>query len=410
MTTAMHLAVALDGAGWHPAAWRDPSARAGELFTARYWVDLARTAERGLLDFLTIEDSFSQQSSRFGRLDQRTDQVRGRLDAVLIASLVAPHTRHIGLVPTGNTTLTEPFHLASAISTLDHMSHGRAGWRPQVSGRTDEAALLGTRPVPTLDVRDRDDPAVRQRMLDLFKEADDAVEVVRLLWDSWEDDAIIKDVATGRFVDRDKLHYIDFEGRSFRVKGPSIVPRPPQGQPIVAALAHQEVPFRFAARSADVVFVTPAARDDVATWVAAIRSAERTVGRSLPPLRIMADVVVALDPAPGDAEQRLRRLDELDGFPLRSDAAIVTGTPDSVADALQAWRAEGVDGFRLRPAVITHDLEQIVDRLVPALHDRGDFRSAYAPGETLRDRLRLPRPESRYALRSGARPPSEVPA
>jgi alkanesulfonate monooxygenase SsuD/methylene tetrahydromethanopterin reductase-like flavin-dependent oxidoreductase (luciferase family) len=405
---SMHLAVALDGAGWHPAAWRDPSARASELFTARYWADLAHTAERGLLDFLTIDDSFSQQSSRFGRLDERTDQVRGRLDAVLVASLLAPHTRHIGLVPTGNTTLTEPFHIASAISTLDYLSHGRAGWRPQVSGRADEAAMVGTRPVPAAELRDRSDPAVHDRMLELFDEADEVVEVVRRLWDSWEDDAIIKDVATGRYIDREKLHYIDFEGRSFSVKGPSIVPRPPQGQPVIAALAHQEVPFRFAARSADVVFVTPADRDDVARWVGSIRAAEQAVDRHLPPLRTMADVVVVLDPTPGAAERRLRWLDELDGFPLRSDAAIVTGTPASLADELEAWRGAGLDGFRLRPAVITHDLEQVTDGLVPILRDRGAFRSGYVPGETLRDRLGLPRPENRYAPAADAPSRSEV--
>ena len=403
MSQPMLLAVALDGAGWHPAAWREVSARPTELFAARYWADLARTAERGLLDFLTIEDSFSQQSSRFARPDDRIDQVRGRLDAVLIASLLAPHTAHIGLVPTAGVTHSEPFHTASAIATLDHLSHGRAGWRPQVSGRADEAAVVGTRPARPVDVRDRDDPVARARMLELFDEAGDVVEVVRRLWDSWEDDAIIKDVATGRYVDRDKLHYIDFEGRFFGVKGPSIVPRPPQGQPVVAALAHQEVPFRFAARSADVVFVTPADGDDVAGWVASIRAAEADVERSEPPLRILADLLVVLDDVPGVAAQRLQRLDELDGRPLRSDAAIFAGTPSALAEELRAWRDRGLDGFRLRPAVIDHDLNQIVDGVAPILQDLGELRTRYVTGETLRARIGLARPASRYAA-------EEVPA
>ena len=102
-----HLAVALDGAGWHPAAWRDPSARPKELFTAGYWASLAQTAERGLLDFVTIEDSFGQQSSRRAGRDSRTDQIRGRLDALMIAARIAPLTKHIGLIPTASTTLTE---------------------------------------------------------------------------------------------------------------------------------------------------------------------------------------------------------------------------------------------------------------------------------------------------------------
>ena len=140
-----------------------------------------------------------------------------------------------------------------------------------------------------------DDPVVATQVQELFDEAADAVEVVRRLWDSWEDDAIIKDVPTGRYIDRDKLHYIDFEGRFFRVKGPSIVPRPPQGNPLIAALAHSRIPFEFAARSADVVFITPRDADDVRRWVGDVRAAARAVARTLDPLKIFADLVVFLD-------------------------------------------------------------------------------------------------------------------
>ncbi|MBQ6641275.1 MAG: LLM class flavin-dependent oxidoreductase, partial [Saccharopolyspora sp.] len=136
-----HLAVALAGAGWHPAAWRDPSATPEKLFTAPYWAALARTAERGLLDFVTVEDGLGLQSEdHLAPGDRRTDRVRGRLDAQLIASFLAPLTSRIGLVPTVTSTHTEPFHVASAISTLDHDSLGRGGWRVQTSARADEAA------------------------------------------------------------------------------------------------------------------------------------------------------------------------------------------------------------------------------------------------------------------------------
>ena len=144
----MHLAVALDGAGWHPAAWREPDARPAELFTAAYWVDLVREAERGLLDFVTIEDSLCLQSCRADGPDGRTDQMRGRLDAVLVAARVAPLTRHIGLVPTVVVTHTEPFHVSKAIATLDYASSGRAGLRIRVSARPDEAAHFGRRVLP----------------------------------------------------------------------------------------------------------------------------------------------------------------------------------------------------------------------------------------------------------------------
>ena len=394
MTAPFHLAVALDGAGFHPAAWRDPSARPKELFTARYWADIARRAEHGLLDFITIEDAFSLQSSR-STPDDRTDQVRGRLDAVLIASVIAPLTQHLGLIPTAIPTHTEPFHVASAVSTLDWVSKGRAGWRPQISWKPHEAAHIGLRDVPPIDRRANDD-VTRGYINDLFDEAADAVEVVRRLWDSWEDDAIIRDVATGRFVDRDKLHYIDFRGRFFNVKGPSIVPRPPQGQPIVAALAHSEVPFRFAAKAADVVFVTPADDGEVSGKIGDIRAAEQAVGRTREPLKVFADLVVFLDETSGDAEARRARLDELDSHVYRSDAAFFVGTPDDLADQLVDWHRRGLDGFRLRPAVIAHDLDAIVDRVVPALQKHGAFRTEYSAG-SLRARLGFSRPENRYA-------------
>lgn len=398
---SLHLAVALDGSGYHPASWRDPSARPNELFTPGYWVDLARTAERGVLDLVTIEDSFGLQSSNRRVLDGRTDQVRGRLDAVLIASLMAPHTAHLGLVPTANTTHTEPFHLASAFSTLDWVSAGRAGWRPQVSGNQHEADHVGRRQFPRIDPTRRDDPAATAFMRDLFEEASDAVDVVRRLWDSWEDDAVIRDTATGRFVDRDKLHYIDFEGRFFSVKGPSIVPRPPQGNPLVAALAHSQVPFEFAARSADVVFVTPADTGDVSRWVQDVRLAETAVGRRGEPLRVLGDLVVFLDDTSAGAAARKDRLDEFDGRSYRSDAAVFVGTPDDLVDELLAWRAEGLDGFRLRPAVIGHDLDQIVDAVVPRLQQRGVFRTEYADG-LLRERFGLAHRPSRYTRSEAA--------
>src|SRR6202161_154829 len=144
----LHLAVALDGAGWHPAAWREADAQPQRLLTAGYWTELARQAEGGLLDFLTIEDGLNLQSDDHFRADSRTDRVRGRLDAVLIAARVAPATRHIGLVPTAITTHTEPFHLSKAIATLDYVSGGRAGVRVQIGARADTAAHFGRRGVP----------------------------------------------------------------------------------------------------------------------------------------------------------------------------------------------------------------------------------------------------------------------
>ncbi|KND25631.1 LLM class flavin-dependent oxidoreductase [Streptomyces acidiscabies] len=390
----LHLAVALDGTGWHPASWREQVARPRDLFTAGYWADLVAEAERGLLDFVTIEDGLGPQSSRLLDPDDRTDQVRGRLDAVLIASRVAPLTRHIGLVPTTVATHTEPFHISKAIATLDYVSTGRAGLRVQITARPNEAAHFGRRTIERIE--SYDDPDTLAVVTDLFDEAADYVEAVRRLWDSWEDDAEIRDAATGRFVDREKLHYIDFEGRHFSVKGPSITPRPPQGQPLVTALAHATVPYRLVARAADVGFVTPHDTGRARAIVQEIRTEQEAAGRAADPLHVFADLVVFLDDDPAEARARRARLDEAAGEPYTSDARIFAGSPAELADLLQEFQTAGLTGFRLRPAVAGHDLPAISRGLVPELQRRGAFRTAYE-ADTLRGLLGLTRPANRYA-------------
>ncbi|MDA3630013.1 LLM class flavin-dependent oxidoreductase [Saccharopolyspora sp. WRP15-2] len=380
----LHLAVALDGAGWHPAAWRRPQARPAELFTAGYWVDLAQEAERGLLDFITFEDALGPQSSRDDGPDDRTDQVRGRLDAGLIAARVAPRTERIGLVPSAVVTHTEPFHISKAVASLDYISTGRAGWQPKVSALRSESAHFGRREV---------------RAAELFDEAADYVEVVRRLWDSWEDGAEIRDVATGRFIDRNKLHYIDFTGKWFDVKGPSITPRPPQGQPLVTALATDAAGHRFAARAADVVFTTPHDAEHAALVESRIRAEQAAAGRVQDRLHVFGDLVVFLGP---DAADRKAQLDELDGAESTSDAPVFTGTAAELADRLQDWAAAGLSGFRLRPAAIPEDLTAITRELVPELQRRELFRTSY-DNDSLRGRLGFPRPASRYAT-AGGRP------
>jgi alkanesulfonate monooxygenase SsuD/methylene tetrahydromethanopterin reductase-like flavin-dependent oxidoreductase (luciferase family) len=363
VTDQLRLGVALDGYGWHPRAWRatladDPATES--VLSGRYWAGLAATAERGLLDFLTIDDTLMPQSGRREEISPR--RLAGRADAVLVAARIAPVTRHIGLLPVATVTHTEPFHVSKAIATLDYVSHGRAGWQPRVSATTHEAALFGRR-------------SGSQSADALFDEAADFVEVVRRLWDSWEDDAVVRDVATGRFVDRNKLHYIDFTGEYFSVKGPSITPRPPQGQPVVAALAHAPRVYEFASTSADLVFITPT--DDAAART--IIDEVRTAGGEQ--LRIYADVVVTFG---GDAD-------------FRSDALIFGGSAKDLVDLLLSWQELGIEGARLRPAVNATDLPVIVDEVVPLLQRAGRFRAGYRDDETLRERLGLATAPNRYA-------------
>lgn len=385
MVTPLHLAVALDGTGWHPVSWREPGARPRELFTPEYWADLVVEAERGLLDLVTIEDELGIQTSG----------VRGRLDAVLVAARVAPLTSRIGIVPTQVVTHTEPFHASKAIATLDYVSTGRAGVRVRVAHRPDEAALFGRRTIPA-GLPDDPEPGATPTLADLFDEAGDYVEVVRRLWDSWEDDAEIRDAATGRFVDREKLHYVDFAGRWFSVRGPSITPRPPQGQPPVAALAHRDVAYRLLGRSADLGFVTPRDSADAVAILAEVRAAQDGAGRAGAPLPVLGDVVVFLDDTASEAARRKERLDGLLGHELVSDAHVFVGTPAELADLALEWRAAGLAGLRLRPGALPHDLRQVTRGLAPELARRGAFRTAYE-ADTLRGLLGMPRPANRYA-------------
>jgi len=423
------VGAALDGAGWHPSAWREPSSRATELFSAGYWSDLAATAEDAGLHYLTIEDSLHLRSA-----DQappgdepaagdapavREAIVEGRLDALLVASWIAPRTRRIGLIPTATTTHTEPFHVATALQTLDFVSLGRAGWQLRFSGSPVDAAAFGRKPAPRVDreavLAGRPDPGIDE----LVDEAADVAEVARRLWDSWEDDAIIRDVASGRFLDRDRIHHIDFEGERFSVVGPSIVPRSPQGQLPITLLAHAEPIYALAARAADVVFVTPDSGSggagapggrsagapgdrSAAQIVAAVRDAERAAdrpGHGLAPLRIVADLVIGLD-APGErATDRLSRLDELAGSAYESDARVFVGDAGTAADLIDEWRAAGVEGVRLRPLSLPADLEAIGRDLLPVLRERGLLSRGPGAGDDgdLRSRFGLGRATNRYA-------------
>lgn len=398
--TPLHLGIALDGAGWHPAAWHDATARPEALFDPDYWVSLVAEAQSAGIDLVTIEDSFGLQSGGYGAVELRGDEVRGRLDALLLANTIAAQVPGIGIVPTVTTTHTEPFHTATGIQTLDHVSEGWAGWRVQVSGRSHEAAHVGRREIPVLDPAraasgsDEQQTAIIRR---LFGEAADAVEVARRLWDSWEDDAVIRDVATGRFIDRERLHYIDFEGDDFSVKGPSIVPRSPQGQPVVFVLAHQTVPYELAVAQADIVGITPHSDEHLERILRELRDAELAVERRVPEaLRVWTEAVVLIEDTREQAVAALATLDELHGSPYVSDAVILADTAENVAAQLLRWQQAGVTGVRLRPARLPLDLERITRGVVPVLTSTGVLDRP-ASASSLRERLELARPNNRYA-------------
>ncbi|WP_163513365.1 LLM class flavin-dependent oxidoreductase [Fodinicola acaciae] len=366
------LGIAADAAGHHPAGWTQSSADPRTLLTAGYHVGLAQLAERGRFDFLTIADSFAP--------GPETDATAsGRLDALLTAARVGPVTRHIGLLPTVTTTHTEPFHVSKSLATLDFVSLGRAGWQVEVSRTAAEAAHFGRKTVAPSDK--------------LWSEASDAIDVVRRLWDSWEDDAEIRDAATGRFIDRDKLHYVDFSGEFFSVRGPSITPRPPQGHPLIAVRVDDPEAVAVAARWADIV--RTAAKD--ITEAAAIRERVRAEiaanGRDPDEVAFLVDVATTVAETAAEATALDERLNARKHF--TPPGLTFVGGGAELAERIEEWRAY-VDGFTLSAAVLPQGLEAIVDHTIPVLTDRGIHPRAYPPG-SFRERFGLRRPENQYA-------------
>jgi alkanesulfonate monooxygenase SsuD/methylene tetrahydromethanopterin reductase-like flavin-dependent oxidoreductase (luciferase family) len=371
MARGTYLAVEVSGAGRHPAAWRRPDARPEELITAAYHVELATLAAGA--DFVVLPDSLAPPAAD-------PDVVPLRLDAVAIAARVAPIVPRVGLVPAVTVTHTEPFHVSKAIATLDLVSSGRAGWEPVVSRTPAEAELFGRKPAA---------PAA-----ELWREAADVVEVVVRLWDSWEDDAVIRDVATGRYVDRDKLHYIDFTGEFFSVKGPSITPRSPQAHPLVVLRGDEPEALSVAAVRADVVRV--AAADLVAAHTARerVRAAVAAAGRNPDEVAVLLDVEVLLD---SDTAAARGALDELDAHrELAASSLRVVGTADALVDVIaEAVSGGAADGVTAVPLALPSGLRAIAADVIPLLADRG-LRTPVLPGATLRDRFGLPRPANRF--------------
>ncbi|WP_067848024.1 LLM class flavin-dependent oxidoreductase [Nocardia lijiangensis] len=367
------LAVELAGTGVHPASWRRRDSRAEDLFTAGYWVDAITAAENAGADAVFLPDSFGLQPGG-------TETAKGRLDAVAIAARAAAVTRRIGLLPQAPVTHTEPFHLSKAIASLDFATLGRAGWEVTVSEGAEQAKAFGR--------KGAQDPAA------LWHEADEAVEVVARLWDSWEDDAEIRDLATGRFIDRDKLHYIEYEGDNFSVKGPSITPRSPQGLPIVAVRADEGPSIPVAVRRADLIRIAPPDLDAAHARRAALRSALLGADRDPDAVRVLVDLDIHLAETAERAHEELAELDRwsapVSGAPQVGSRATGTalrhiGTADSLTELLAAVVDSGAaDGVVLRPLALHATLSRLPS-------------TPPAPAATLRERLHLPRPASRYA-------------
>ncbi|MGW3310917.1 LLM class flavin-dependent oxidoreductase [Streptomyces sp. NPDC001073] len=353
---ALRLALEIDGDGAHPAAWRRAAHSPDHLLSPRRVARVAAAAENAGFTLLTLDDGALPPGA--------APDVVGRIGAVERAAFLAASTSVIGFAPVVPLTYAEPFHVSSQLASLDHISVGRAGWVVSEEVRPEAASVWG-RPLV-------DGDAARAR------ESRDGVEVVRELWDSWEDDAVIRSVATSRYLDRDRLHYVDFTGDTFAVKGPAIVPRPPQGQLVVLGS-----PGRVPADRLDVALVE--GRD-----LAAVTASASAAGTP----RTFAEVDVALDTADATAEERVADLERHAPWSDRGRLRHI-GSAAGLAALLGELRGV-VDGVRLHPLVLDEDLPELSRLVLPQLVERR-YAVRPLPGASLRTHLGLDRPANRYA-------------
>jgi alkanesulfonate monooxygenase SsuD/methylene tetrahydromethanopterin reductase-like flavin-dependent oxidoreductase (luciferase family) len=379
----MHIIASLSGNGFHPAAWRAGGERAWPI--GRHFQRMAQTAERGRLDAVLLGETPGGYALRAaGRINGLN------VDPLPLAGSLIATTQRIGLGATWSLDFAEPFHVARVMATLDHLCGGRIAWAATLFDGADIKGGFKHAKAAT-------EPSASTRRAIEF------IEVVRKLWDSWEDRGFFADVPSGRFADPDRVHPINHTGDFFTVRGPLNLPRPPQGNPPIIMHDPGHPADRLViARSADVVLTGAINPIEARIQGAAIRAAVKEQGRNPEDVRILAK----LTPVLADTEADAKKLsDDLDAMASPKMMAAMTqraglrftGTAEQLAHLMAQWVAIGAcDGFNVRPAMLPAGLDLFVERVVPLLQARGLFRGDYQ-GDTLRDHLGLGHFESCYA-------------
>lgn len=433
--------------GHHVAAWMHPGSQIDAGTNFPHYVSLAQTAERGMFDLMFLADALSVREGDMSALS-RWPQYLVYFEPLTLLSAIASVTRHIGLVATASTSFSEPYNIARSFASLDHISGGRAGWNVVTSYGAGTAANFGRDSQYGHDER--------------YERAVEFTQVVCGLWDSWDDDAFLRDRASGLYFDTAKLHALDHRGRYFNVRGPLNVARPPQGHPVLFQ-AGGSVPGReLAARFAEAVFTPLHTLEMAQGFYRDVKGRMGKYGRETDQLKIMPGLNPVVGRTREEAMEKHRYLQSLihpdvgielisnalGGFDLRGcdidgplppdvDATsteggqtqfahvlgwarhenltirqlyeryagargqrTIIGTGEQIADEMQVWFEErGVDGFLIQPPYLPGGLDEFVDQVIPVLQHRGLTRTAYE-GKTLRDNLGLKRPDSRFAAAS----------
>ncbi len=437
MPRRLHLCAFMRPVSIHTAWWRYPGAAPDANTSFAHLKRYAQTLERGRFDAFFMADHMAVLNMPMAAL-KRSATVTSIEPLTLLPALAAV-TEHIGLIATASTTFNEPYHIARKFASLDIVSGGRAGWNVVTTSNPDAALNFG--------MDDHMEHAQR------YRRAREFYEVVTGLWDSWADDAFVRDVDAGVYFDPDKLHVLDHRGEYFKVRGPLNVARPPQGWPVIVQAGASEAGRQLAAETAEVIFAAGGKVEAAQAFYADIKSRMARVGRAPDQLKILPGAMVILGGSRAEAQEKKALLDSLvhpdsgvaslsialgcdaSGFDLdaplpdipetnasksardrvlayarannatvRQLAAMVgaysgptfMGTPASIADEMQHWlESSACDGFTIQFPTVPMGLDEFVDQLVPELQRRDILRREYE-GRTLRENLGLSRPGNRF--------------
>lgn len=439
----LHLGAFMRPIAIHTGAWRYPGAWPDANFNLRHIVEMTKLLEAAKFDLFFMADQLAV-------LNMPTDALRRShtvtsFEPLTLLSALAMVTERMGLVATGSTTYDLPYNVARRFASLDHISDGRAGWNVVTTGNPETSYNFGNEPHMAHGER--------------YGRAREFFDVVTGLWDSWADDAIIRDVETGIFSDPAKMHVLNHDGEEFSVRGPLNIARPVQGWPVILQAGASEQGRQLAAETAEVIFNSLQTLDTAKAFYSDIKRRMGEVGRDPDHLKILPAAFTVVGETAAEAQAKRDHLDSLvhydsgirslsiavghdvsgfdpdgplpdlppsnasqstqdrtialareHGLTIRQLAAKVgsyagmafVGTPADIADGMEEWLEErGCDGFNVMFSHVPGGIENFALKVVPELQRRGLFRKEYE-GRTLREHLGLPRPENRFFARAKA--------
>jgi alkanesulfonate monooxygenase len=441
----MKLGAFFHPTGHHVASWLHPGAQPDAGTNFRHYVQLAQASEAAKFDLMFLADAVAVRDGKQEALS-RWPQYMAYFEPLTLLSGIAGLTERIGLVATATTSYNEPYNLARKFASLDLISGGRAGWNVVTSANVFEAYNFGRE--------------AHYEHAERYDRAEEFTDVVRGLWDSWDDDAFVRDRSTGRYYDPAKLHTLNHKGEHFSVRGPLNVARSPQGHPVLFQAGSSEVGKELAARTAEAVFAAAYTLEGAQAFYKDLKGRMAKYGREPDHLKIMP----GLNAIPGRTEKEAREkhaylqslIHESVGLEVLSNALAgydlagldpdgplpaevysmvpkgsttafrnviswsrdegltirqmylrfagargqrsLIGSASQIADSMAEWFLNrGVDGFLIQPSHLPGGLEDFITLVIPELQERGLFRTEYE-GTTLRENLGLPRPVGRYAM------------